>query len=51
MTREENALKIRHNPYNFEDSKSGSSKVIFIIVTISVLVIFVNFFLNSIKYY
>jgi len=44
MTREENALKIRHNHYNFEDTKSGPSKVIFIVVAISVLVIFVTFF-------
>jgi len=41
MTREENALKIRHNHYNFEDPKSGSSKAIFIVV-----IIFVVFLLN-----
>jgi len=44
MTREENALKIRHNHYNFEDPKSGSSKLIFIVVAISALVILVTFF-------
>jgi len=44
MTREENALKIRHHHYNFEDPKSGASKAIFIVVAISVLVIFVTFF-------
>jgi len=44
MTREENALKIRHNHYNFEDPKTGASKAIFIIVAISALVIFVTFF-------
>jgi len=44
MTREENALKIRHNHYNFEDPKSGSSKAIFIIAAISVLVVFITFF-------
>ena len=44
MTREENALKIRHNHYNFEDPKSGSSKVIFIVVALSALAIFITYF-------
>jgi len=44
MTREENALKIRHNHYNFEDPKTGPSKAIIILVAISVLVVFVTFF-------
>ncbi len=44
MTREENALKIRHNHYNFDDPKSGSSKLIFIKVANSVLAIFITYF-------
>jgi len=44
MTPEENALKIRHNHYNFEDPKSGSSKTIFFVIAICVLVVFVTFF-------
>jgi len=49
MTREENALKIRHNHYNFEDPKSGSAKAIFIIVAISAIVIFITFLINPIN--
>ena len=44
MTREETALKLRHKHYNFEDDNNGSPKIIFIILAISVLVIFITFF-------
>ena len=44
MTREENALKLRHKHYNFKDSNNGSTKVIFIIGTISILFILLTLF-------
>ncbi len=37
MTREENALKLRHKHYNFKDDNNGSSKIIFIVLAVCVL--------------
>jgi len=44
MTREENALKLRHNHYNFKETNNRSTRTIFILVGISVIFIFLAVF-------
>jgi|GEM_PF-1989332 len=51
MSRKENALTIRHNHYNLEDPKRGSSKVIFIVVLLVCLLYLLLFLLKSIHLY